>query len=101
MASADRDKKETDKEGAKDSSKKEKPKAKTKEKDSGKKKKKKKGPSVDKAEVDQAYQETLRSLEQGAASRSRQRRRRRKRTNLQRNAKKILRRKQNRHAFCA
>ena len=67
--------------------KKEKPKAKGKDGKEGKegnnnnnkKKKKKKGPSVDQAEVDQAYQETLRSLEQGAASRSRQRRRRRKR----------------------
>ena len=43
-----------------------------------KKKKKKKGPVVDQAEVDQAYQETLRTLEQGA-SRTRQRRRRRRR----------------------
>lgn len=47
-------------------------------KTSSKKKKRKKGPSVDQAEVDQAYQETLRSLEQGA-SRQRQRRRRRRR----------------------
>ena len=79
VASADRDKKEDQKEEKKEAPKKEKPKAKGKEKESGKKKKKKKGPAVDQAEVDQAYQETLRSLEQGAASRSRQRRRRRKR----------------------
>ncbi len=45
---------------------------------SQKKRKKKKGPSVDQAEVDQAYQETLRTLEQGS-SRTRQRRRRRRR----------------------
>ena len=45
---------------------------------SKKKKGRKKGPAVDQAEVDQAYQETLRSLEQGA-SRQRQRRRRQRR----------------------
>ena len=53
-------------------------KAKGKAKENQKKKKKKKEKTVDQAEVDQAYQETLRTLEQGA-SRSRQRRRRRKR----------------------
>ncbi len=42
------------------------------------KKKRKKGPAVDQAEVNQAYQETLRSLEQGS-SRQRQRRRRQRR----------------------
>ncbi len=45
---------------------------------SKKKKGRKRGPEVDQAEVDQAYQETLRSLEQGA-SRQRQRRRRQRR----------------------
>ncbi|MBX2818484.1 MAG: translation initiation factor IF-2 [Rhodothermaceae bacterium] len=49
-----------------------------KPKDGQKKKKKKKETKVDQAEVDQAYQETLRTLEQGS-SRSRQRRRRRRR----------------------
>lgn len=51
---------------------------KTKDSPSKKKSKRKKGPSVDQAEVDQTYQETLRTLEQGQ-SRTRQRRRRRRR----------------------
>lgn len=54
------------------------PDKKAKETSSKKKSKRKKGPSVDQAEVDQTYQETLRTLEQGQ-SRTRQRRRRRRR----------------------
>ncbi|MDZ4700298.1 MAG: translation initiation factor IF-2, partial [Rhodothermales bacterium] len=45
------------------------------------KKKRKRGPQVDAAEVEQSYQETLRTLEQGA-SRTRQKRRRQKRDDV-------------------